>query len=647
MKTLPLFWPDQLFKKLSGTVLFGLCFSLSAFAQEATPLATPASTEYPGIIKTFERLIQVDGEKFKNRSDYLLKNGRIFNDPKSAKTLDLEPDFLNSVILHSPSGYIKLASMAKCRFYDAILTDLLRSAEGKIRNVLVTYVNDKGTRESSLIQKKDFLAKIVNQECPETLKLIDNYQIKNLPNTLKAVPFDMPSSREQCGTIHLAWLNNPNTAYLCQIHEYMKEARDGAGDVKDLPQRKAVAKILDQKLSLLQKDYLQNLCTHLDEEDLFCQDFLNVSFWSKVASGMESNIYVESICRQMVKSLTLSDPQIKQCIARIKKENDLCLYPGDRGHGLVPQPDCDSLSTALNHSSLRANYQDCPGTSDQHAITNIARIILNISKGDIRPFQGSCSSISLGESFEFNERFDNDENWKLEACYDDKINDKEVCYKTYFGQYGEQPQSYPLVVSKILRETRGADPSIKCRMVDSRDYNPLLLEFKSGCYIIYETNKCLMSQCAHKILFNDRTIDLIRIKNRISMDYFPSSVREERFSQQYLLTRDFKQVGRNLNNISGILSFYKKSKKGLIHGVGCAEELLPSFFKKHSMNQCSPMPFIIDGMIRENDQNIFITRTAVDSLQAPRMITWSNIYSAVKTYQRIHPLRLWTLYGLD
>ena len=90
-----------------------------------------------------------------------------------------------------------------------------------------------------------------------------------------------------------------------------------------------------------------------------------------------------------------------------------------------------------------------------------------------------------------------------------------------------------------------------------------------------------------------------------------------------------------------------KNKKGIIHGIGCAEDLLPSFFKTKAFNQCSPLPFIIDGMLKENDKVVFVTRSGADSLQAPRLVGWSLVYSAVKSYQRTHPLKLWTLDGLD
>ena len=643
MKMSPRFWPSQYFKTLLGAVLSGLC--LSSFSQTA-PLETPKKVEYPGIIQTFEKLIQVDNDKFQKRSDALIKNGRIFDTSKSVTGLELEPDFLNSIILHSDPGYLRLASADKCRFYETILTDLLRSSEGKIKNVLMTYM-DKDVRQSAIINKKDFLNKVVNSECPETQKMISLFQIKTLNEALSSTLFEIPSGRDQCRNIHLGWVNNPKTPFLCQIYEYTKEARLGGGDPKDLVQRRAVAKILEDKQTLVQKDYIENICKHLDDEQLFCEEFLNVSFWTKVAGGYESKAYAEDICRSVTGATTLSNVNYNVCLARLKKENDLCLYPGGRNSALKPQPECDQVSTALNFSSLAAEYRDCPGNSDQLIATQIGRIVNHFSNEPAKVVSGPCSAFSAAQTLAFNKNYDNDENWKLEACYQDQLNDREVCQKTYFGKYNNQPEAYTNVVANILKNTRGADPAITCEMVDSQDYNPLLLQYKSGCYIIYERDNCYINQCKHKVLFNDRAIDFIKIKNRAALSYFPLSVRDERFSQNYILTHDFKKNGRTMNNLSSILSYFKKSKNAFIHGIGCAEDLLPSFFKAKSINQCTPLPFIINGIITEKDKTVFVTRTAADSVQAPRLISWSSIYSAVKSYQRVHPLKLWTMYGLD
>jgi hypothetical protein len=131
------------------------------------------------------------------------------------------------------------------------------------------------------------------------------------------------------------------------------------------------------------------------------------------------------------------------------------------------------------------------------------------------------------------------------------------------------------------------------------------------------------------------------------MAYFPLNVREERFSQQYILTHDFKKNGRIMNNLSAMKNYFKKNKSGLIHGIGCAEDLLPTFFKTQMLNQCTPLPFLINGLIIDKDKVVFVTRSAADSVQAPRLMSWSTIFSGVKSYQRHHPLKLWTMYALD
>lgn len=621
----------------------GLC--LSSFAQ-TNPLETPKSTEYPGILETFEKLIQVDTARFRRKTDLLIKNGKTLTDAGTVNNLDLEPDFLNSLILHSDAGYLRLAGQGKCRFYDTLITDLLRTAEGKLKNVIVTYVTKSGARETSVLNKKDFLQKVVSVECPESLRMINDMSIKNLDASLKTVNFELPTGEDQCHSIHLGWLSNPKTPYLCQIHEYITSANANQGDPTDLAQRKSVAKVLEQKVSAVNREYLANICSHLDDEKLFCQDFLYVSFWNKIANGQANRLYAEEICKRALKSPTLTDPQVRECLARMKKETDICLYPATTS-GLVPQMECDLLSTALNYSSLRSDYNDAPVTSDQLGVTNMGRIILNANKTPVKAFEGPGSVISAGETFAFNESFDNEEKWQLQACYDNQITNQEVCQQVILGKYAGLRQSYTTVVEDILRRTRGAEQNISCSMITEREYNPVLLKFKTGCHIVYNETQCQISKCPHKIIYNDRPITHIKIKSNLSIDYFPLNIPSERTSQHYLLTNDFRRGSKSLNNLSSINAFFKKSRKGIIHGVGCAEELLPSFFKARSMNQCSPLPFIIDGIVKNEDKTVLVTRTALDSLQAPRLVSWSNIFSSVKSYQLLHPMRLWTMYGMD
>lgn len=643
MKTWLRFWQNQFFKIITGAVLLGLCLPLSA---QDLPLSIPNNTTYPGIIETLERLIQIDHQRIQKRSDTLIKNGKVFQRSSSLSNLEFEPDFLNSIILHSDPGYLRLASTNKCRFYEAILTDLLKVSDGRIKNILMTYT-DQGERKSSIIGKRDFLKLVVLNDCPDSSKNLEAFQLKNLTKTVSKIKFESPANKGQCEDIHKAWINDSQTIFLCQIHEYLKGPNAGNFNESELKQRKTISEFLEKKLTPKHKDYLNNICKNLDNEDRFCEELLNVSYWTKIARGEGEKIHLEDVCKKVFNSSILSESQYLACGEKLKNEKDLCLYPTDNNPGLRPSPDCDQISTALNHSSLKANYRDCPGNSDQMTVTNVARIISHFSSDNQISTEGPCSAKSAHTILKFNETYDNEESWKIEACYKNKNFENEKCFKTFFGKYEKNSASFSSVVAKILQETEGVDKGLACEMVDSTVFNPLLLKYRSGCFIVYEKDKCNISSCNHKILLNDKTINYIKIKNSLALSYFPSSVRDEKFSLNYLMTMDFKKKSSQINNISTLSNYFKKNKNGIIHGIACGEELLPSFFKSQNLNQCTVLPFIINGIIKEKDKVTLVVRTSADGLQTPRLIYWGNVFAGVTTYQRQHPIKQWTMYALD
>jgi len=631
-----------------GTVILLCLFSNSIFSQDVkSPIAIPENTEYPGIIQTFESLVQIDEKKFKSTNEKLLKENKVLLDSKKVEQLELQPDFLNSIILHSNPGYVKIASSEKCRFYDSILADLLRSAEGRIKNVMVTYLNKKGDRESSLLSKKDFLNNVVNRECPKTIQIIDKFQIKTLKETLDSIIFEIPSNIDQCRISHSSWQNNPQTPFLCQLHEYLQDVKRGNSGASDFKQKQSLAKVIYSKLTPAKKDYLENLCQNLDNEKAFCDKFLNVSFWNKISGQGKEEFYIKELCKNIQKTQQPTENEYRICLNRIINEPDLCLFNYGNFHHLTPSLDCESLSIALNHSRLKSNYDDCPGSSDQLAATNLSRLLFNLSSDAPGNFSGPCSVISAGEITKFREKFNDDENWTLQACYDHKLKEKEICENIFFGNYEDHPKSFTSVVAKILIETRGAERNLKCNMISNEAYNPMLLEFKTGCHIIYNKRQCFQSRCDHKILYNDRPITFIKVKGKSLLEYFPLNMKTERFALNYLFKNDFKQSVTQISNLTFAKNYFKKSEKKILYGVGCAADLLPSYFKTRTLNQCSPLPFIIDGIIKDGEDISFVIRTAVDSLQTPRLISWSNIFSGVKSYQIYHPLNLWTLYGLN
>ena len=103
---------------------------------------------------------------------------------------------------------------------------------------------------------------------------------------------------------------------------------------------------------------------------------------------------------------------------------------------------------------------------------------------------------------------------------------------------------------------------------------------------------------------------------------------------------------KSIKNISSYLLLQKQYPKAIFLGVGCAEDLLPSFFKRYAFNICTPLPFISDGYLKSEGSYALVTRTGVDQINAPRIIPWPYIFNAVKTYQQLHPIKLWGLYAI-
>ncbi len=103
---------------------------------------------------------------------------------------------------------------------------------------------------------------------------------------------------------------------------------------------------------------------------------------------------------------------------------------------------------------------------------------------------------------------------------------------------------------------------------------------------------------------------------------------------------------RSIKNLTDLKFYLDKMPNGIIHGVGCIEDLIPEEFYRTTINQCHPMPFIIDGHTLKNNETWIVLRSSIDDLHSPRLILWHNIFNAVSAHQEMHPLNSWTLYGI-
>ncbi len=631
-----------------AVLLLSLVFSQDPVA----PLQTPSSAKYPGVYESFEKLIQFDDQRFLAKEKELQKAKRTLADLVDVNTVDIDPDFMNSIILNSPSGYLRIAGKDKCAFYDSMLADLLQTKDGKIQKVFIQYQDKNSQNVSAIVPKQDFLDKVVYKSCPQTKTTVAKFQIKVIDGTIKDTNFEMPNNREQCDFLYNTWVNDSKTPYWCQIHELLEETSGNQSLPEDFKARQevqtkmAVGKILRGKLTDAQQDFIKNFCTHADNSKLFCDEFFSTNYFSKVVEGTKPAINIKDICQTALGKNAWSPAVIKECARKLRSEQEACFWGSYDLSGISPRPRCDHLSLALNFSSLHSEYNDCPRYSDQQGVTNMSRVIRHLEKPPEIPLKGFCSIQSAGTVFEFNRRFGNEDMWKAGVCYMDRVEEKEKCLPMFFGDYANSPASLTNVLSEVLFRTKGAPKDIKCEIVKQSEYSPTLLEYRYGCFVIVSDYNCGMANCDFKLMYNEKEVKDIKFREGLAFDYFPTDLMNEKYSQTYILQKDAQKKSRGISTITALKDFFKTNPSGILHGIGCAEDLLPGFFKKYAFNQCTPLPFIVDGIVSEGDRMVLITRSAADNIHAPRLISWSLIYSAVSSYQHHHPVRQWTLHGI-
>jgi hypothetical protein len=271
-------------------------------------------------------------------------------------------------------------------------------------------------------------------------------------------------------------------------------------------------------------------------------------------------------------------------------------------------------------------------------------LIRHFSKEDQRPSK-DCRLNALSLYASYNLKYNGEKFWSDAICFDDKINNKEICYPTLFGDSTNKKISLSENIKKILIRKRGISKSSKCQVIGQKSYNPVLLKYQSGCFVLMPLEDCTKN-CKKKILLDQEEIKFIRFKSNFSSNYFASDYLNEGKSQNKLLIKNLKIKTRSIFNTSVLKQHYKNHTDTILHGTGCAELIYPHLFQAKTLNQCSPIGVIVDSYIEDKGELSLTVRTSLDALNAPRIVPWRNLFNSIKAYQLIHPLNKWTLNAL-
>lgn len=608
-----------------------------------------------GLFTTFESFIDLEKDKFVKKLEKLKANPDKLKDLKDISTVDLDPSFLNHLLFYTPTRYAILGQKDKCSFYDLVMANLVKDYQGPIDYFIIRYTPVKGRPRRSYVTKETFMNIVAVKQCENVFKFQSYFDTKNFSKTIKTINLQTPQTYNQCLTLHQGFIKDYKTPYLCSIYEKIyslptleKDLRNTPSkDLKSIKYLKNEIKGISFYKKLLNNkafDYLQSLCSHLDQPKVFCNNFFRRDFWEKVLQKEKSFYYAKSLCQSILDRKELSKVSIENCIRKLNANPDICRYANTYSPGITPMPNCKNIANALNFSRLYADYDDCPAKTGNEALVNSTRIIEHLT----RPKHNSgtlCSHPPIDQFVRFNEENDG-RAWQVFLCYDDKINEEEVCFPSLTGDVENSDLSIGKVVSRILQKTRAASTKLKCSLVDQKEYNPVILKYSSGCWITYDPKDCSAISCPNKIIFNEKEITHIKQKQKVEFDYFPINFSKAQLAFTNILKKGLQITHKKIINTTTLKTVFKNHPKAIIHGIGCSEDLLPSYFKKYAFNQCTPLPFIVDGFIEDNGSIALITRTAVDNLHAPRIINWTKIFSAIKSYQLQHPLNQWGLYGI-
>lgn len=611
----------------------------------------------PGLYESFETLLDVQKTNYQKKLEKLSTKTTTLNNLNNADEVDLDPDFINTILFYSPSRYSSLAFKDKCSFYDLYLAGHIRDENGPIQDFIIRYKSKKGDVRSGVVKANIYMEKVGFVQCPNSKKFAQYFQLKNLPNTLKTLFLKTPTSFDQCEAIHNEFINDYKTPYLCKIYDAIDEIPELQRNLKNLSKSKyrEIEKIKRELRAALryQKylndksyDYLKNICDNIEKPKQFCHEYFNENFWKKILKGEKSKTYIEHKCMAYLKINKLTDKQIKKCVRDFTAFPELCHYLNEYDKALAPRFNCSEQSLALNQSRLLADYNDCPSRIGNEGITNVARVFKHFNLEKKTDNNASCEIETTHSFVAFNNEASDGRFWGLKLCYDDKINREEVCFPTLTGDYDDSEYSMSKVVARILAKTRGYSEENKCEIIQDEDYKPLMLKFKAGCFIITDKQQCFGTNCKFKVILDEREVNLIKLKSGTLFDYFPSNYLEENFAQTKLLERYLKKSINKILNISFLKSTFKNHPLAIVQGIACAEDLLPTFFAKNILHKCTPLPFIIDGYMEDKGSLSLVIKTAMDDVHSPRIISWSYVFSALKAYKELHPLGLWGLYAI-
>ncbi len=560
--------------------------------------------------------------------------------------------------MHTNESYIDLINSDSCFLYSLLDAKLIKSSLGTVTEIPLI------ENESFLVSSDLYTNIIYQYKCKHNNQLKKMFSKQNILKTMSSLEFEAPKAKEECLQKISKWKKDHRIPYICAIPMHIKDGDDAKNTLlaqkkfsieatKTLNDRKRNGEFYKSKVNYFKRTYMSGLCKGFKDKNLFCSSYLTKDAWSKSINGEIKPQYMNYLCREYLNkrpSEEITKANLRNCAGIFRNDSKVCTSLTTPGFlSLFPKPNCNEISKAYNLSRLQSTYKDCTAQVDNTNITNAHRIINHYKENFIPQMKSStksCSSFEFASLAKLYEESKISDKWPLNICYYDKIENKEICLFYIPGQLKNHDHAEEKVVSKILYRIGKIGRKVKCKISTAKEYNPVLMRYKTGCHIIYDSNMCNSAYCPRKVFIEEKLDKSLTYKGQFEFDYFPNNWKQQKYSISNILEDRFDLKKKKLENLTQLENFLMTNKKSVIHGTGCVEDILPTFFNRSDFNQCRPISFIIDSIFIENDNKMLVVRTSIDDLYAPRLISWNWVFTAIMGYKNLHPLNSWSLYGI-
>ena len=656
-KTLPQFWQKLFFKVSLCLGLLSQAYIFPAYSQENLNAKIETT---PGIIESLLEVIDIEKNQYSILIKEAEKKSLLITSDDQVKEIKLDPFFVKSLLLNSENRYLNFlkGQTDECRLISLFQNDLIKTSRGLVNRVIVNFINKEDKRERALLTKSNFLELYFKKKCINNKEIGKLFERSNLANTMKSITFTAPSTGNQCTQILNDWQRNPNTPFLCGLHETISRGEKAklilpAISTVQRKRRSVLQSRITQAGRLIplvpyfQRTYLKNLCENIDDRENFCDKYLAKDIWSQIVTGEKPDYLLEYKCKNVLGKEIVTKNDLRKCALKFKDEPKFCFTHGNNKHpSNYPLENCNDISDSLNSSQLVTNFHDCPGSVDNEGIINTHRLLSHFRKTKFDSSEFTCASEANLSFANLNIKANNSNGWPLKICFQNLASELKECYPYVPGASKNSELSEDVVIAKILKKSERTPFDVSCKLVNSRIYNPNRLGYRTGCHIVYDPSNCTSIHCPKDIYYETKVIDYLKYEGKVLYDYFPTSFSNEKYATSNLINDSLKTESKSIRNLTALKYFFSNTKKGVIHGIGCAEDLYPLVFQRRSLNECKPLPFIIDGVVESKGKTELIFRGSISDIHTPKNIAWNMIFNSVANYKELHPLETWTLYGL-